>query len=39
MGPAACLSSDGLPVVLGGLGVPFSPRDPRFAGSNPVEVD
>ena len=26
-------------VGLGGLGVPFSPRDPRFAGSNPAEVD
>ena len=26
-------------VVLGGLGVTCSPRDPRFAGSNPAEVD
>ena len=26
-------------VGLGGLGVPCSPRDPRFAGSNPAEVD
>ena len=26
-------------VGLGGLGVTCSPRDPRFAGSNPVEVD
>ena len=26
-------------VGLGGLGVTFSPRDPRFAGSNPAEVD
>ena len=26
-------------VGLGGLGVPCSPQDPRFAGSNPVEVD
>ena len=25
-------------VVLGGLGVPCSPLDPRFAGSNPAEV-
>ena len=25
--------------VLGGLGVPCSPRDPRFTGSNPAEVD
>ena len=25
--------------VLGGLGVTCSPRDPRFAGLNPVEVD
>ena len=24
---------------LGGLGVTCSPRDPRFAGSNPAEVD
>ena len=24
---------------LGGLGVSCSPRDPRFAGSNPAEVD
>ena len=23
----------------GGLGVTCSPRDPRFAGSNPTEVD
>ena len=26
-------------VGLGGLGVTYSHRDPRFAGSNPVEVD
>ena len=26
-------------VFLGGLGVTCSPRDPRFAGSNPAEVD
>ena len=26
-------------VGLGGLGVPWSPRDPRFAGSNPAEVN
>ena len=26
-------------VALGGLGVTCSPRDPRFAGSNPAEVD
>ena len=26
-------------VGLGGLGVRCSPRDPRFAGSNPTEVD
>ena len=26
-------------VGLGGLEVMFSPRDPRFAGSNPAEVD
>ena len=26
-------------VGLGGLGVPCSPRDPRFAGSNPAKVD
>ena len=25
-------------VGLGGLGITCSPRDPRFAGSNPVEV-
>ena len=25
--------------VLGGLGVTYAPRDPRFAGSNPAEVD
>ena len=24
---------------LGGLGVPSTARDPRFAGSNPAEVD
>ena len=29
----------GLLVVLGGLGVTSLPRDPRFAGSNPTEVD
>ena len=27
------------PAGLGGLGVTCSPRDPRFAGSNPAEVD
>ena len=26
-------------VGLGGLGVTCSPRDPRFAGSNPTEVN
>ena len=26
-------------VVKVGLGVPCSPRDPRFVGSNPAEVD
>ena len=26
-------------VVLGGLGVPCSPRDPGFASSDPAEVD
>ena len=26
-------------VSLGGLGVTCSPRDPRFAGSSPAEVD
>ena len=26
-------------VGLGGLGVTCSPRDPRFAGSNPAEID
>ena len=26
-------------VGLGGLGVRCSPRDPRFAGSNPADVD
>ena len=26
-------------VGLGGLGLTFSPRDPRFAGSNSAEVD
>ena len=26
-------------VGLGGLGVTCSPRDPRFSGSNPTEVD
>ena len=26
-------------VGFGGLGVTCSPRDPRFAGSNPTEVD
>ena len=26
-------------VGLGGLGVTCSPRDPRFAGSNPAKVD
>ena len=27
------------PVDLGGLGVTCLPRDPRFAGSNPAEVN
>ena len=27
------------PVGLGGLGVPCSPRDPKFVGSNPAEDD
>ena len=27
------------PRHVGGLGVTCSPRDPRFAGSNPTEVD
>ena len=26
-------------VSLGGIGITCSPRDPRFAGSNPAEVD
>ena len=26
-------------VGLGGLGVMFSPQDPRFPGSNPAKVD
>ena len=26
-------------VGLAGLGLPCSPRDPRFTGSNPAEVD
>ena len=26
-------------VGLRGLGVTYSPRDPRFAGSNPTDVD
>ena len=26
-------------VGFGGLGVTCSPRDPRFAGSNPTEID
>ena len=26
-------------VGLGGIGITLSPRDPRFAGSNPAEVD
>ena len=26
-------------VVLGGLGITFSPRDPKFACSKPTEVD
>ena len=29
----------GTAVGLGGLGLRCSPRDPRFAGSNPAEVD
>ena len=28
-----------IPVDLGGLGITCSPRDPRFAGSNPTVVD
>ena len=28
-----------LPVGLGGLVVTYSPRDPRFVGSNPAEVN
>ena len=28
-----------LSVGLGGLGVTWSPRDPRFAGSNPAEIE
>ena len=28
-----------LQIGLGGLGVTRSPRDPRFAGSNPTEID
>ena len=28
-----------LKVGLGGLGVTYSPRDPRFAGSNPAGFD
>ena len=28
-----------LDVGLGGLGKTCSPQDPRFAGSNPIEVD
>ena len=28
-----------LKIGLGGLGVTCSPRDPRFEGSNPAEVD
>ena len=26
-------------VGLGGFGVTYAPRDPRFAGSNPAEID
>ena len=33
-----CLSNS-VEVSLGGLGVTCSPRDPRFADSNPAEVD
>ena len=32
-------STDSIAVSLGGLGVTCSPRNPRFAGSNPAEVD
>ena len=33
------ITNYGVYVGLGGLGVMCSPRDPRFAGSNPAEVD
>ena len=33
------LQTNRLVVGLGGLGVTFWPRNPRFAGSNPTEVD
>ena len=35
----ANLESNWICVDLGGLGVTCSPRDPKFAGSNPDEVD
>ena len=31
--------TNGIAVRLGGLGTTCSPRYPRFAGSNPAEVD
>ena len=34
-----CVLRNPTDVGLGGLGVTCSPRDPRFAGSNPTEVD
>ena len=33
------MALSGKEVGLGDLGVMCSPRDPRFAGSNPAEVD
>ena len=35
----ACQRTSIEPVGLGGLKVTCSPRDPKFAGSNPAEVD
>jgi hypothetical protein len=34
-----CSKLNTLAVDLGGLGVTCSPRDPKFAGSNPAEVN
>ena len=34
-----CIVLSVVKVGLGGLGVTWSPRDPRFADSNPAEVD